>query len=445
MHYNGFIFDYARCVGCHACVVACYNENGVQPPVLWRQVVGVNPEKVPLYGFVSLSMACNHCTDAPCLKACPASAYYRDQETGAILHSNKRCIGCKYCTWACPFDAPKYNPLRGVVEKCTMCNERLKSGEIPACTEACPTGALSFGSIETAASIQAPGISAKPFSPRIVTKNEDIVNHIPHIDEQVTGYSPLQHTGMKHFAPSKINPIHELPLAIFTLICSLMVGWVGSMPWVGIASRGITLFILLGIVGALLSTFHLGKPFRALRSVANVKSSWLSREILLFTLFFSLSALNLIFFNLIVLSVIAVILGLLLLVAVEMVYSVTDKKYKIHVHSANVVITALTIFSIFSSFERLLVLVLVLKAALYILRHANYSVSSLEFIFSFIRVFLGILIPLGSIFFSNQHISMLMILFILIGELIDRIEFYGEQQVDTPRLLANNFWDKSSV
>lgn len=53
MHYNGFIFDYARCVGCHACVVACYNENGVQPPVLWRQVVGVNPEKVPFMDLLA--------------------------------------------------------------------------------------------------------------------------------------------------------------------------------------------------------------------------------------------------------------------------------------------------------------------------------------------------------------------------------------------------------
>lgn len=402
-------------------------------------MVGVNSERVPLHGFVSLSIACNHCVDAPCLKVCPASAYHRDKETGAIIHSNQKCIGCKYCTWACPFDAPKYNPLRGVVEKCTMCNERLKSGELPACTEACPTGALSFGSIELASSIQAPGISAKPFSPRIVTKNKDIVKRIPNIDEQVTGYSSLQHSGMKHFAPSKINPIQELPLAIFTLICSLMVGWMGSMPWVGITSGRITLFILLGIVGALLSTLHLGKPFRAFRSVANVKSSWLSREILLFTLFFSLSALNLIFFNHIVLSVIAVILGLFLLIAVERVYSVTDKKYRIPVHSANVVITALAIFSISISFGRLLALLLVIKAALYLLRHAYYSVSSLEFIFSFIRVFLGILIPLGSIFFSNQHFSMLMIIFLLIGELIDRVEFYGEQHVDTPRQLAENF------
>jgi DMSO reductase anchor subunit len=173
--------------------------------------------------------------------------------------------------------------------------------------------------------------------------------------------------------------------------------------------------------------------------VANVKSSWLSREILLFIIFFSLSALNLIFFNHIVLSVIAVILGLFLLIAVERVYSVTDKKYRIPVHSANVVITALAIFSISISFGRLLALLLVIKAALYLLRHAYYSVNSLEFIFSFIRVFLGILIPLGSIFFSNQHFSMLMIIFMLIGELIDRVEFYGEQHVDTPRQLAENF------
>lgn len=144
---KGFIFDYSKCVGCHACMVACYVENSTKPPLSWRQVNHFNKEKLPLLGFIHLSIACNHCADAPCLKACPSGAYYVDKDTYAVIHSPELCIGCKYCTWACPFDAPKYNPDRGIIEKCHFCYHRLKENELPACALNCPTGALSFGEI----------------------------------------------------------------------------------------------------------------------------------------------------------------------------------------------------------------------------------------------------------------------------------------------------------
>ena len=67
MNSIGFIFDYSKCVGCHACVVGCYNENKTNPPIAWRQVNTFNHKKIPLAGFLNLSIACNHCIDAPCI------------------------------------------------------------------------------------------------------------------------------------------------------------------------------------------------------------------------------------------------------------------------------------------------------------------------------------------------------------------------------------------
>ena len=191
MESKGFIFDYSKCVACHACLVACYNENHTQPPISWRQVQAHNKLKVPLSGFINLSIACNHCEDAPCLKACPAKAYHKDSVTGAIIHTADKCIGCTYCTWACPFDAPKYNAGKGVVEKCNFCNDRLKLGAIPACTNACPTGALSFDNIEIVEIADAPGMSNKPTGPRANFLNSDVVNSKPQMDLGVSGFSSM--------------------------------------------------------------------------------------------------------------------------------------------------------------------------------------------------------------------------------------------------------------
>ncbi|HKK80676.1 MAG TPA: 4Fe-4S dicluster domain-containing protein, partial [Prolixibacteraceae bacterium] len=126
MEKNIFIYDYNKCVGCHACVVACTNENGFQSPETWRNIHSSNSIHYPQLPLFYLSLACNHCDDAPCLQNCPAHAYSRDEKTGAVIHHPEKCMGCKYCTWACPYDAPKFNPKEGIIEKCTFCNHRIE-------------------------------------------------------------------------------------------------------------------------------------------------------------------------------------------------------------------------------------------------------------------------------------------------------------------------------
>jgi len=131
-----FVHDLATCVGCHACVVACASENATAPGGFWRQVVTFNEDRHPALPVFHLSLACNHCLDAPCERHCPALAIVRDTRTDAALIDADRCFGCRYCSWVCPYDAPRFDAGSGVMGKCTLCNDRLRKGGTPACTSA---------------------------------------------------------------------------------------------------------------------------------------------------------------------------------------------------------------------------------------------------------------------------------------------------------------------
>ena len=99
-----FLCDADRCIDCNACVTACKNENEVPWGMNRRRVVTINDGKP---GERSVSMACMHCTDAPCQAVCPVNAFYTTAD-GVVLHSKDICIGCGYCFYACPFGAPQY-------------------------------------------------------------------------------------------------------------------------------------------------------------------------------------------------------------------------------------------------------------------------------------------------------------------------------------------------
>lgn len=434
MESKGFIFDYSKCVACHACLVACYNENHTQPPISWRQVQSYNKSKVPLSGFINLSIACNHCEDAPCLKACPAQAYHKDSVTGAIIHSADKCIGCTYCTWACPFDAPKYNAGKGVVEKCNFCNDRLKTGAIPACTNACPTGALSFGDIETSETIIAPGMSSKPTSPRVNFLNSEVVNSKPQIDMGVSGFNSSQMpiTDVK----PKIDAIKEWPLVVFTLLSSLLVGWIIFLLFNPSSSNYGYYFIGLGLLGMGLSSLHLGKPFRAYRSILNIRTSWLSREILLYSLFIGISSIVFLFRSNLFLISLAVLVGLLLLIAIEYVYSVADKNYKTLIHSANTLLTAVTFGFLLTNYNSITIGLIATKGVLYITRYAYNDISISMLGLGFIRFFLGILLPLVSLMIMSSPKMVVVVPFVL-AEVIDRFDYYTNLHVDSPGYLLS--------
>lgn len=137
----GFLVNMDRCIGCSACAVACKNEYQQTPDIRWRKVY-FTPDgtfEQPIRACVSL--ACNHCEQPACLKACPAGAYEK-REDGIVVHRAEACIGCKMCLLACPYRVPCYNQKTGKVEKCDMCANRQDKGLAPACVEGCPMDAI---------------------------------------------------------------------------------------------------------------------------------------------------------------------------------------------------------------------------------------------------------------------------------------------------------------
>ena len=136
-----FIFDSERCFGCNGCVAACANANETPAGMLWRNLHKLPPEDGD-HGTIYLSMSCNHCSDAPCVKVCPSDALEKRASDGIVIHHEDKCIGCRYCQMACPYDAIKWDEAKGVVSKCHFCHERLDQGREPACVETCFAGAL---------------------------------------------------------------------------------------------------------------------------------------------------------------------------------------------------------------------------------------------------------------------------------------------------------------
>ena len=136
-----FLVDTSLCIGCNACENACKNYYQQEASVHWRKVYYMQEKDLPQPLRVGVSLVCNHCDDPACLKACPAGAYSKDQH-GLVRHDNDRCIGCKLCTMACPYNVPCYDKNLGKVTKCEMCADRLARGEEPVCVASCPMGAI---------------------------------------------------------------------------------------------------------------------------------------------------------------------------------------------------------------------------------------------------------------------------------------------------------------
>lgn len=168
-----FYCDEKLCIHCNGCVVACKEAHEVPVGVNRRKVITVN-EGVIGKEF-SLSMACMHCSDAPCQQVCPVDCFYI-REDGIVLHDKDKCIGCGYCLFACPFGAPQFPKdgvfgTKGKMDKCTMCaggpeetnspeefhkygQNRISEGKVPMCASMCSTKALLVGDANEVALIK---------------------------------------------------------------------------------------------------------------------------------------------------------------------------------------------------------------------------------------------------------------------------------------------------
>jgi DMSO reductase iron-sulfur subunit len=141
----GLLVSIDRCVGCHACELACAAENQLTDGVRWRHIVKAGPSMSPSGLQLSfMSISCMHCGQAPCMQVCPVKAISKRPD-GIVMVDDKKCIGCKACLWICPFGAPQFNPRTGRMSKCHLCYHRVEKGQVPACVASCHVEAIQFG------------------------------------------------------------------------------------------------------------------------------------------------------------------------------------------------------------------------------------------------------------------------------------------------------------
>ena len=169
----GMAVNQTRCIGCQTCAFACKMQNGVAKDMRWTRVLteggGVADDAQGQYPNLTrtyLPLACQHCENPACERVCPTGATYKD-EMGRVEIDYDKCIGCRMCMTACPYNARSFNwaePAfvpdfaygdgqverreRGVAEKCTLCKERTDEGEVPMCVHCCPGDARIFGDLD---------------------------------------------------------------------------------------------------------------------------------------------------------------------------------------------------------------------------------------------------------------------------------------------------------
>ena len=143
----GFVIDHRKCIGCHACTVACKEENQVPLGAFRTWVKYVEKGTFPHTRRFFSVLRCNHCDNAPCVTICPTVALYRRAD-GVVDFDGARCIGCKSCMQACPYDALYIDPSTNTAAKCNYCAHRLEVGLEPACVIVCPERAIIAGDLD---------------------------------------------------------------------------------------------------------------------------------------------------------------------------------------------------------------------------------------------------------------------------------------------------------
>jgi len=161
----GFVIDLKKCIGCHACTIACKSEHDIPVGVnrCWVKTVekGTFPDTQRLF----LPVLCNQCTEAPCMKICPTGALYKRRD-GIVDLNGESCIGCRACMVACPYDQLFIDPNTHTAEKCNFCANRVENQLMPSCVSVCPTECRIFGDLDDPSSKVAQIVQRDPFMVR---------------------------------------------------------------------------------------------------------------------------------------------------------------------------------------------------------------------------------------------------------------------------------------
>jgi len=245
------LFDAFRCTGCRGCQVACKQWNDLPAEVTHNTGSYQNPPRVSADTWLVMQFrevengdgglawafgrhACMHCVHPACVSACPVGALYKTDE-GPVLYHDDRCIGCRYCMLACPFEIPTFQWDQGLFEgaeikKCNFCIDRLSAGMEPACVHTCPTGALMFGERDELIAVAEGRIREHP---------ERYLDHVYGKDE-AGGTSllyispvPFEELGLPQLGPAPIQEKTEdiMTKATPAVLVGALVG-LGGIYWV---------------------------------------------------------------------------------------------------------------------------------------------------------------------------------------------------------------------
>jgi Fe-S-cluster-containing dehydrogenase component/DMSO reductase anchor subunit len=413
-----FTLDLNRCTGCSACAIACGNENPVGQGLSWRSIHTFNAARHPAAPVHHLSLACNHCRDPACMRGCPAAAYRKDPRTGAVLLDGDRCIGCGYCAWVCPYDAPQLNPATGVMEKCTFCSHRLDEGLDPACVTACPVDALGFEVEGDPGGWEVPGFPDTGLGPAIrITPRR--------------GATAAVTTRRETTATPNLSRLRsDWPLLVFSVAVTCLVAWFTATQVLGTAVAPVG-FVGLGLLALGVSTAHVGRPLRAWRAVLNLRTSWVSREIVAVSAFFwTASAVAVVPGLPGALGRLAVALGFVALFCVDMVYRVPGQRVRAVPHAAMTTLTGIFLLGLMLEEPLVVLPAAALKLALYPFRGS--LLGGLPALTALLRLGFGFVAPLVVWLVHPEPFLVLLVGSALVGEIVDRVRFYAELEFAGP-------------
>lgn len=270
-----FGFEMSACIGCHSCEVACAEQNGLPEGTVWRRVGEIEGGRHPDTRRWHLSMSCNHCLDPACLEGCPTNAYEK-LANGVVAHHAEDCIGCQYCTWNCPYSVPAFQPDRRIVTKCDLCRPRLEAGVTPACVDACPTSAITLEVVDVAAWRADPSAGDGPGLPAAgLTVSTTRIGLPAGLPDDAAAASDWN-----------LRPEHpHWPLVWLTLVSQVAVGASAGAD----TGRGRALAAVLAAAALAGAVQHLGRPVAAWKALRNLRRSWLSREVLLLSVYAALA------------------------------------------------------------------------------------------------------------------------------------------------------------
>ncbi|MBA4020096.1 MAG: molybdopterin oxidoreductase [Pirellula sp.] len=293
-----FRVDLDACSGCKACVTACHQLNGLADDETWRSVGLLVGEKLipPVSPYARMSTelpvlknvttACHHCVEPGCLSGCPTRAYEKDPATGVVRHLDDQCMGCQYCLLMCPYEVPQYQPALGIVRKCDMCRQRLAADEAPACVQACPNRAISIQIVRRedafAAAARGEFLPDSP-DPRHTIPTTTFVSRDAALSALRAADTFCDRP--QHVHASLVAMLCLTQAAVGLLLVDEALARLAGAAWPASArkSAGLTAAVV-GIIGVHAAMLHLGRPTLAVKAWLGWRTSWLSREVIVFGL-----------------------------------------------------------------------------------------------------------------------------------------------------------------